>query len=826
MKRSTTIARTLPGEDHVNRLRVPEYGVREFRFAVGGQYSKCHRPKQSPEPQPEDKGSDDFHFVPEKEILDIEYEIFDPGDLVEKATLELYRRFDEAPLWKLELHKLGDDCLDHGKHVLKWDGRIVEPKKQAGKVNAGVLEHDLNKLTPKKTAAVFPDGYVTLEHTPYKLKLTLSSGGSKIAGHPAIGWTYFHLLVHSIVLELGAEEMIPAKKVDDTKHKLDKEVRQKVSAAGGVPAAADTRKVPLLSNMYRTKLPEMDDSTLYKKYEKLWGDGPVLPIVAKIRLADSAGAEVKLDESDKGAVALGNVKFLWDYKDEDEDVDGTQAANPPKGFIKNAVDYDKAKTKPGGDNCHADRGGKRGGSKPVFPSQKGYKPKDKLDTGKFPFKVEWKGKATAKREWASTSQAWTTGTLKGQTGVAFQPSRMAGDDYKLTVYLAYDKTDTEKLVLDTDAEPLEAPAAIQVTTGLFQVWREVHLTRYIHKNAAFAPLLPGSFAGVQAHFRSAYIDLVNKLGTDAYELKDHRLPGGKAIDYDKICKSKLKSTGNKLFNKNLATDASFDHASVSSMIRVRRYDEFVQKVHESIPHKKKFKPILKKVGTTSAQDFAALATHFGGGVRGAAENLCTRSNADIDGLADKRAAARFRETKAWLEAEKLNDYFVYCQTLGNIFFGMSDGLAKSLKLIAGQNVDAGTKAREGVTAIEFDFTHTYIKWVCQDSGRRAQFWYGKAVDTPDTDQDHCLIMFWEREGSSGADKFAHELGHNMFLPHAKSSTGDKPDGTREDRHDAGDGHCLMSYDSTRPSFCGLCQLRMRGWSEAKLDKTSASNKKP
>jgi hypothetical protein len=37
---------------------------------------------------------------------------------------------------------------------------------------------------------------------------------------------------------------------------------------------------------------------------------------------------------------------------------------------------------------------------------------------------------------------------------------------------------------------------------------------------------------------------------------------------------------------------------------------------------------------------------------------------------------------------------------------------------------------------------------------------------------------------------------------------------------------MMSYNRPRLAFCGLCQLRLRGWSALALKKTAAQNKKP
>ena len=63
------------------------------------------------------------------------------------------------------------------------------------------------------------------------------------------------------------------------------------------------------------------------------------------------------------------------------------------------------------------------------------------------------------------------------------------------------------------------------------------------------------------------------------------------------------------------------------------------------------------------------------------------------------------------------------------------------------------------------------------------------------------------------------------MPHAKyPTTGNNiPGGSQEDRHDDDDLHCLMSYNEPVTKFCGLCQLRLRGWSALKLKKDDADN---
>ena len=817
MKRTVYVARTSHDLEHVNRLVAPEYGIVSLNVVAGSASSKSHLPADAPQPASPDSGSDDFHFVPEHETVEIRYEINDRFGLVDEARLEMFTRFDETPLWTLELKTLGADWWAHGKHAVKWDGRIVKAAaEQKGTAKDGGMTHDLTALALDKSLDPFPDGYFSLEHTPYKLKLTLT-GDKEARANPVAAWTYWHILVHSLELEIGPEEAIPAATVDDARHKQDKDVRSRIVAKGGIPAAAGSVEVVLLSNVFKTSLGEMDTNAGFTEYETLWGRGPQIPLVAKIRLSDSANAAVKIDETPKGAVALGKAKFLWDWEDPDEDVAGRQGtAAKSKAFLLNAIDYykdgtDAARsatdhTYPKGDNCHVDRGGKRGpGAQPVFPKQTGYDPADALTAGKFPFKVE----LCKERLWASLSQGWTRGKLKGKTGVAFEPTRMGGDDYVVTVYLAYDKTAKDKLVLDAKTEPLVAPDKIKKATGKFQIWREVHVARYITKLSTLAALFPTNLGGVQADFLKAYVHVENKMDADnTYALADHRLATGTAPDYNALVRAKLTATGSILFTKDLATDPAADHASVDSMVKVRTYIEFVKKTHlvnyAAVP--------------AAANDLSLLGTALGITEDAAAEGLSTWNGSGAVAAAVK---TRLTATKTWLVNNKLDTKVKYSKVLDDWFFGIGEPLAGDLKLVTGKKTGGGKAAPPGVTTLQFNFTNTFLRDL-YTAGVGVSYWYGSAIDPGDADRERCVIMFWLAK----VDYFSHEFGHHFFLPHAKYPTASPPGGAKEDRHDDVDDGCLMSYSSVRPAFCGLCQLRMRGWSATKLDKISAKNKKP
>jgi hypothetical protein len=509
---------------------------------------------------------------------------------------------------------------------------------------------------------------------------------------------------------------------------------------------------------------------------------------------------------------LGYAQFLWDWQDPAENVAGQQGAvAKPLAFINDAINYynngtDATRsgldhTYPTGDNCHVDRGGKRGPmAEPVFPKQDGYGAADTLTVGKFPFWV----RPCFQRDWASVSRGWTRGKLKGKTGVIFQPSRMGGDDYTISVYLGYDKTAKNVLTLDNKNEPLTAPAALQKATGKFTIWREVHIGRYITKTATLPGLLPAQLVGVQGNFTPAYVHLVDKMGAgNKYTMNLHTLPGGAALDYNTLIRGRMTGSGNILFTSNLGTDPAADHSSVDSMVLVRNYADFVKTAHQAA------------FGAAGANDIANLATAQGTTVNATAEGMPTWNGV---GAPDMVSGVRLGALKQWLISNGVETKVKYSKKLDDLLFALGDKFADDLELVAGGK-SGGAAAPPGVTTVEFNFTNTYLRDL-YTGGVGVSFWYGKAINPKGRTRDKCVIMFW----LSRVDYFSHEFGHHFFLPHARYGTG----ATAQDalRHDDTDSGCLMTYSAARPAFCGLCQLRMRGWTAPALDKISAKNKKP
>lgn len=756
MNRTVYVARTAHDQTHVNRLAVPEFALTDFRLVAGAKKSRFHQPDDAPAPVSPESGAADFHFVPEHETIEMRYTIQDRFGIVKGAKLEVFTGFESTALWTLDLKELGENWWAHGKHAIRWDGRVVKPTaEQAGTATTDGFNHDLTTLAADKTVASFPDGYVTLEHTPYKLRLTLTADAGAAFGNPEYGWTFFQILLKGFELELGAESMIPAVTVDDEEHKRNKALR---TAIASLPAAGATKKIMLISNIFKTASAEMSTNAAYDEYKTAWKDGPQIPIVAKIRLSASDDAEVKIDETAKGAVALGKVKFLWDWEDPDESVAGMQHQPKPRAFIEDAIKYyndgtDATRsaadhTYPKGDNCHVDRGGKRGpAAKPVFPPQAGYVPKTTLDAGKFPFKVE----ASAERKWSSLSHAWTSGSAKGKTGIIFQPSRMAGDDYKVTVYLAYEKSAKDKLALNIKDEPLVAAPVLKKETGKFQVWRELHLVRYIRKKSTIGDFIGSNLAIFRGNYNESYVEIENKiLPADNYEVP--------VAGYNGLATARLTGAGDALLT--LAFDPLADHTSVASTFLMRAHDEFKTAVEAN----------LVATGSTPATLAADLNT--------------------------------------WLVTNAVQTPVKYCNKLNLLLNAPAKALVNDLNTLAG--------ARNGITVIQFQFLDS--NRAALDGTAGLSTLNGSAVDVPGASRNKCCFILW----NPMADTFVHEIGHHLFLPHF----GPKPDVFQADFHDSADLACIMSYNRPRPTFCGFCQLRMRGWDQTKLDPTSANNKKP
>lgn len=458
------VARTAAslGEKHHNTLVPPSHGVVWIQLSAGAAKSKSFGGVE------EKDGAEDFHYAPGVEDLTLKYKIHDPKRGVLAARLELFGRFSATPLWQRDLTE--DERTD-GEHSLTFD------------MGAG-------------PNARFPDMLPTAEHSPYKLRLSTSS--TTRPQSPA-AWTYFQVLVHDITLELGDKKVLPADLGPSGGAKRGSHRDLYDSLGGNLPAEGNKTKLELLGNLFKTGTAEMYSNVAFDTHRTQWGDGPQIPIYAKLRVrkSDDTGVDAPL--------ALGEVRCLWDWEDVAED---TSALNPePSLFVGRSVNYDRLVSKPAGDNCHKTRGGKRtndGASDPVFPAQAGYAPKPALDNAVFPFHVE----AAPTRKWSALSKPWRTGNLAGRTGAMFSPSRMAGDVFTVRCYVAWEKDKDGKLVLDIE-DAIKDKTSLLASTGSFELWRKHLINRYIKKKN-FAMSIP--VGKVQDYYKKAFVNMSSEYG--------------------------------------------------------------------------------------------------------------------------------------------------------------------------------------------------------------------------------------------------------------------------------------------------------------------------
>lgn len=451
------VARTAHDLRHGNKLGIPWFGVLKLQLALpDGRLTKSHLAPEGEvaAQQPDSGGTDDLNFAPSAETVFIQYTLGNPASAAQKGRIELWGRFGEAPLWTRDLTL---DELADGEHRIEWDGAVT--------------------VTPD-----FPDGFLTAEFSPYKLKVVLAGG---VQGDPQCAWTFVHVLIHELKLEHGPKKVLSRAR--------DKEVWDRTDSRGGLPTpGGDSLEVRLASNLFKTSSAEMYDNTAFTQYQTAWGDGPKLPLFAKVTVRKSDGTGVDAPR------AIGNTRFLWDWEDVRESTSRHHAA--AKTFLDASLDYDKQKTHPKGDNCHKDRGGKRGpGGAYHFELSAGNPPQDSTAAGLFPFKVEH----PPQRRWAALSRAWGRGEFAGKTGVLFRPSRMAGDAYKVTVQVAWDRKGDGTYALDHRRDaPLRA--AIKAETGTFVTWRTVNIARVIIKKAGVPAFNTGT---VQGYYDKANIRL-------------------------------------------------------------------------------------------------------------------------------------------------------------------------------------------------------------------------------------------------------------------------------------------------------------------------------
>lgn len=787
------------------------WGVTEIKLHAGGKTSTSFDDRGHAD-IPEGRTSKGrFYFAPFEDVVTVTWKLKNPenaGTLV----FELFVAGSGNPVWRRTL--AADDARKE-RFEASWDGSF--PSGEWTKPGD------------------FPDCAVTVEHSPYMLKVTAQ--GNAEDGFVE-RWTYFDVLVEKIELFWGGVGRIPTgapagvtthfeRRTIQDERALVADLATKVGGGGTIDASA-RYVVALPSNQFPRTVEEQKNDSMFAGHRDQWGDGPRIPLLAKvwIRKADDSGVH-----GGDAAKALGKTKFLWDWEGEDEiaNINAIHVNAAVKAFLTDTLDYKRndGTCPPGSTNCHADHGGKRGGTTTVFPS-----------TPAFPVT------RCTRRVWAATSEAVLTGTDAATTGVVFQPSRMARDTYRVTVYLASEKAGGALALDVTDSGAdlrRDHPELPHASTGWFEIARVVR-ARYVRK----APAVEAADLGMSTtEYRRAGLVLDWVPGpTDENEFQRdyeayfqrilannlHDESDAPAVDFKKPAADLVRAMADAFEGINQFTGngpagaaAAFTAHSWEVFHRKKKVDairSYVEKPRKINAPEKSYRSWRRR--HPAPQDDSTWLLNF------------------YDRLSRKKQEKIDRALAADLLARGTRNAHEYVDKL-------KTATVQGFKVIGGQRLNAtredGFICFHCVDSVQLRRSNGTFVEVPTSVGGLAP------SDSTTTDRKKAINLMYiphtvpvHRIGVpdvydvSVSPIIKHEIGHNFYLVHAPAA----PDAPREAGgnwpafHDAADMLCLMNYDPRSDHLCGMCNVRLRGWAAkassgpgfVDLSNTAAANKRP
>ena len=393
------------------------------------------------------------------------------------VKLELFARGQAAALWTKTLKWKAGTCPARGK--TEFDGRLADDlyPTAEGAPEVSIVWHNRTD---------FPEGVLTVDHSPYKLKLTLVEAGQPRS--VVARWVYLDVLVHSLKVYWGDKNLLPPLRPDvhanyqerilghkkDVSKANDKDVAGfeelllgELKAAHPQPTAGVVHEVKLTSDLYAFQQRGQEHKEAYElntdftSYQDLWGNGARIPLLVQATIKKSNG-----EATEAIPAALGGAKILWDWEDNQPQrwKSALSAGKAPKTepFLTDAYQRNNDAKPAALSNCPAEFGGKRGAAgaaSHVFPVQP--------PGNGFLVEVQ----PCAVRKWAALS-SFGTGEERDASGVIFQPSRLAGDSYTIKAYLQFPR--------DADSEDaIQAPPELQTESFEFKVFRRLHLNSLV-----------------------------------------------------------------------------------------------------------------------------------------------------------------------------------------------------------------------------------------------------------------------------------------------------------------------------------------------------------
>ncbi len=295
-------------------------------------------------------------------------------------------------------------------------------------------------------AHLFPDGVLTAEYSPYRFELQLvAQRGSGRNVFPSRAWTFGQVLVHSIDLAWGGAGSVKTAPQPGVVDPLaDGRFRGLEEALvrdllDHRDLHADTIDLVLDTNAFSAVHIDADGAvkspfqSSVDAFRKAWGDGPRIPLEATVYARAHDGSRASLIVSQR---TVGRVQLLWDWEDDAARLDlwspGARAglSYVNREGLRRLLSEQPIASPPGSQNCPAEFGGKRGTTaNPVFMLEDNER--------EFGNTVELAG---GDRPWCSVTRTGS-GLRRARSLVYFQPPPIAGDRYKVAVYLTHADAD-------------------------------------------------------------------------------------------------------------------------------------------------------------------------------------------------------------------------------------------------------------------------------------------------------------------------------------------------------------------------------------------------
>lgn len=753
------------------------WGVSEITLTAGGSSTSYDDRGHDPIPAGRDGH---FYFAPFAESVRVEWTLVKPEN-AQTMIMELFRAGHGAPIWR---RTFDAEAARKGRLDDPWRGDFP-------------MDEWIDRVR-------FPHGVVTAADSPYMLKIRAE--GAQVEDGFVERFTYFDILVESIELEWGGADLIPdgAPAGVDAFHRDDTIALERVIVADLARGGIDTPRmeVVLRCNTFLTAAGQMQGDHLYDRHAKQWGSGPRIPLLAKISLARGEGAPVHGGDSAK---ALGPLEILWDWESEDETtlLAGRYPTAAVRTYLGTKLDHVRRDgTGPyDSTNCHADYGGKRGVAG-VFPTA----------NGAFPHPVT----ACTTRIWASTSTPILEGEGAGHAGAIFQPSRMARDTYTVSAWLA---RVGGRVLLDV-VDPAEGlrqqyTDLPRAATGLFDVVRSID-ARYIRKapsveasNVAAAST-QHALAGVRinwtatedAAFQGLYETYIDRIRTKTLKRKDGVVDAAAGHPVPDWMEDLEHAYGE--ISQSAASTHAVTTACEYAVFRRKHLvdatrDYVIRKERVFNGPKSQYDSWRETVGP--AMDDAQWMLRFYAG-------LSDDKKAKIDLALDARMQQR---TTATQDAYRDRCALVGCHVFkrAGSQYMIETATDDNRGFLTYHVTDTVRFQRQNGTFEIFPSTHGGL---------------APSFETL-TGKGHALLLIYlpttVRNGLNnhytvGAQPvIAHEAGHTFFLCHAPARPGRREAGGFSRRHhDPADMLCLMNYDFESDHLCGLCNLKLRGWSLA------------